>query len=1021
MFDIQGDKDRITIFVNLLYSAVYLVFFVFLFLLLVVSLSMNSFVTEFTASEVDTLVANDIDECNECMSVKDGLNVFHTNIRSVAKNLDELQVFLNQFVHSFQIVVLTETFQVEDTKPYKLDGYDLLYSEGKINSHDGVFVYIAKTIKYKYKIVSLGEVKCIQVGFSFNRKKICLTAVYRPNPSCPKLFNTYLHSYLETIEGNVDYSMLIGDININILSQKDFAQEYLNILSEMSYISQVNKFTRIDGQKRSCIDHIFIRDNTTHESDIVPIILQDKITDHYPIIVQFNGGAESRTENEAPTSKTFINYYKLNTMLGHERWQMVYDGTDVDDMTEHFTATLTNAIKHCSHTVSIKKNSLGRKSWVTKGLLTSIKVKNRLYKQIKKDPSDTQAIERYRLYKNKLEKLIRSTKYAYIQSEICKNSNNVKNLYKVVRDLCGTRGKGNSGSVCGNTGPIEEVRLLDGTISRDKQAISDSFNDHYTTYGQRLADKIKNPSKITPVKHQPNSFFMKPTSESEIVSVINSLKNGTSPGYDKLKAETLKRISEVIKQPLTFLVNKIMEQGGWPKLFKRGVVRPLFKSGNRREIVNYRPITLISNLAKIAEKIIKVRMTGFIDRYCLLADSQFGFRPGKSTQDAFENLLGNVYSAVDNNQPALCIFVDLAKAFDTVNHEILLDKLQRLGFRGNTYDLLKSYLCMRTQQVIFNNYLSRESHITCGVPQGTVLGPVLFALYINDLLTMSGCGKIVSFADDTAIFYKSHSWEALKMDVERDFSRVVEWFDSNLLTVNMDKTKFLTFTSYQQNLIIKELTIATNNKNLKIKESVSVKYLGITLDKNLKWNLHTDTLVKKLRTFISKFKYLVGILSSRQLKILYHSFIESQLSYGIIAWGSLHKCYLKNLETVQKWILKVIHQKKKNYPSDDLFKEAMVLDIRQLYSLNVLLRQPRHDYISFLDHHYSTRNKFNICRKAKCRKAIGQRSYIYQGQKLYDVLPPSIKEIANSYSYKRKVKQWLFDTSRKVIADILQV
>lgn len=314
-------------------------------------LAMNSFIREFTVSDVDTLTARDIDECNECMRVKNGLNVFHTNIRSVAKNFDELQMCLEQFTGSFQIIVLTETFQVEDTKPYQLNGYDLVYNEGKVNLHDGVFVYVSRAIEYKYEIISLGEIRSIQLNLTFNNRKVCLTAVYRPNPTCPKLFNTHLHDYLGTIKGNIDYSVLIGDININIKSQKDYSQEYLNILNEKCYLSQINGFTRVDGVRKSCIDHVFFRNSSVYKTEIVPIILESKITDHYPIIVQFNGGADCCVRDPDPVVKTYINFKKLNDILHREQWPAVCEGTDVDDMTAGFTAVLENAVKNSTYTV----------------------------------------------------------------------------------------------------------------------------------------------------------------------------------------------------------------------------------------------------------------------------------------------------------------------------------------------------------------------------------------------------------------------------------------------------------------------------------------------------------------------------------------------------------------------------------------------------------------------------------------------------------------------------------------------
>ena len=236
--------------------------------------------------------------------------------------------------------------------------------------------------------------------------------------------------------------------------------------------------------------------------------------------------------------------------------------------------------------------------------------------------------------------------------------------------------------------------------------------------------------------------------------------------------------------------------------------------------------------------------------------------------------------------------------------------------------------------------------------------------------------------------------------------------------MNEKKTTYLTFSSQQLNLHFNELTITSNQNNLTIKQSMSIKYLGITVDQNLRWNLHAQNLTKRIRHFLFMFKSLSHILHTSQMKLLYHSFIQSQLSYGIVAWGSLSKCYLKSLEVIQKWILKIIYRREKTYPSDDLFRESEVLDIRQLYSYNVLMLQRKHNLISFPDHDYNTRHKRTVGVKIKCKKAIGQKSYTYLGQKLYELMPQYIKDITNFSSYKKQVKAWLLHTPRDVIANI---
>lgn len=270
---------------------------------------MDSFIRNYTHSEVETRIVDNVTAYNsEYLNQKDYIRLFHTNIRSVAKNFDELRVFLCQFFQPFQIIILTETFKVWDLQPYNIPGYDLIYNSGDVNKNDGVILYINSDLNYDYSIVKLGEMKVIKVVFQLSGKRVCVSAMYRLHPLCPFAFNCQLSEYLKTIKNDIDISVIVGDININILGEKDFAQEYLNVMSEEGYISQINQHTRIDGNKKSCIDHVFVR-HTDHQITFTPIILRQKITDHYPILFHMN--CIKRKLIRIKREKYFINYTLL--------------------------------------------------------------------------------------------------------------------------------------------------------------------------------------------------------------------------------------------------------------------------------------------------------------------------------------------------------------------------------------------------------------------------------------------------------------------------------------------------------------------------------------------------------------------------------------------------------------------------------------------------------------------------------------------------------------------------------------
>lgn len=507
-------------------------------------------------------------------------------------------------------------------------------------------------------------------------------------------------------------------------------------------------------------------------------------------------------------------------------------------------------------------------------------------------------------------------------------------------------------------------------------------------------------------KIQANSLFLYPTTTSEIKTIINQLKTKKSAGIDGITATTLKEISDYIATPLSHLINKAIGEGEFPSAFKVTIVKPIHKSGQKDEVTNYRPISLITNLAKIFEKVIKIRIMNYLEKYNLLSDSQFGFRKGKSTQDAIACLVSKIYQALDSRQKCLTVFIDLKKAFDTVCHTQLINSLDNLGFRGNSLNLLKSYLDNRIQYTEINSVRSRANIVEYGVPQGTVLGPVLFILYINSLFDLQTSGSTISYADDTALFYTGPNWDELKTKVERDLEKIKNYFDSKYLTLNLAKTTYLPFYLHDRAAPTFHQLVAS--EQLKISPVTDVKYLGIKIDAKLKWDTHVNYVLKKLRKLVYRFKCLRDVLDINQLKILYHSLIESHLNYGILGWGGVLDCHLRKLDTLQKRLLKIIFKKEITYSSDVLFKEVKVMDTRMLYFYQCVLYQ----WSSGTHTTTSVKTRFNLSNNIKIPKTnttCGQRCFTYLGPRALNSIPVDVKSISNRRNFKYTMKKFIIE------------
>jgi hypothetical protein len=439
-------------------------------------------------------------------------------------------------------------------------------------------------------------------------------------------------------------------------------------------------------------------------------------------------------------------------------------------------------------------------------------------------------------------------------------------------------------------------------------------------------------------------------------------------------------------------------------------VTPLHKKGSKSDASNYRPISILPVFSKLIERAMHNRVTSFLDQNKVLSQCQFGFQKKKSTTQAINKLVYETLLALDEGKLVLGISCDLSKAFDCVVHSILLAKLQRYGMRGTVNKWMNSYLSERSQVVDIVNEnaettRSSLSNLSIGVPQGSILGPLLFIIYANDLSVNMKGTKIITFADDTNALVVAENREQLVNKSELAVINLQKWFNANKLVCNLSKTSIIEFTTRKR---CDNINITLDVGNIKIKSTSHAKFLGIVIDQNLRWDKHTEYMVKKLRSACSALFKLRYLINRDTLKIVYYSYFQSIATYGITAWGCSNKA-LQRVLVLQKYALRILTNTRKGCTCKKIFTNEKILTIPCSFILETtcFVFTNRHLFkVNSSCHSYVTRhcNKILI---PKHNLTAYEKSVYYIGIKLFNHLPAELSSSVNYYKFRKSMKQIL--------------
>lgn len=974
------------------------------------------------SQDIDNLAVSKALECDveQCLqflptSAK-RLTVLAQNIRSIGCNMVGFEIFMTRLNFQCDVIVLTECWLHYTPVIPTLEGYCSSSSRQNFNKSDGIVVFVKQEIGVSFEEPQFNEGNCLVIKIN---KNTAIVAIYR-SPSFKNIDN-FLMSLNNVLNSLTSFANLIitGDINISINSENcdENSHKYLSLVAFYGLLPAHYLVTR--EASSTCLDHVILRTNLPATT----LVLNSTLTDHKPTLLCLEYNV---LRNYTKCTFNKINYAKLKMEVFNIDLKPIYESCDPHFSMSYLISQLQTAITNNTTTVVLPRRKKIIKPWMTDGLLRCIRNRDNLHKKSRRFPNNDILKLTYTRYRNFCNSLITKVKRAFEKKKLDSAGNNTKKLWSAIREISGTK-------------IIQDYPKELLTLCDSPESSVNKINNFFVNVGKDLAGGIATDNlgdtrfnNTLPTQSKIDSFALMETDVEEVERLIMGLKVECSVGWDGISNNFLKEHKDFLVPPLAYIFNSCLDKGIFPNDLKKSLVIPIHKGGDRDCINNYRPISILPSISKLLERLINNRLTNYLENNHILSDKQFGFRTGKSTNDAVHELTAFISRNLDNRKKCLAIFLDLAKAFDTVSVPLLISKLEHIGVRGVQLALFRSYLSDRFQSVKVGEFVSGTLQISHGVPQGSILGPTLFLIYINELCQFQPeKGKLISYADDTVLMFAAETWVEVFDVAQTGFNTVTKWLHKNILTLNIEKTKFINFSLKNVPQNIGSKLYAHSNSCLSanvtpclcktLASTLNIKYLGITIDNNFSFKNHISLLCGRIRKMLFVFKKLKPVADPEVILQVYLALCQSIITYCISSWGGAAKTTLMPIEISQRAVLKVSTGRPFLYPTELLYKSCDVLTVRQLFILSIILKQ--HSMITFDPHLQTRRRKYNVCNQTLQIHTSFIRKFVhFLGPFLYN----KINKILNIYSLSKhelkiKITRWLKTLTYDQTEDLLKI
>lgn len=938
-----------------------------------------------------------------------GFSVIHQNIRSMRENFDKLIVSLNSFDKIPDIIFLSETWIYDpELKFYNIPNF---ISIGCCNNNyraGGVCAFYDSSLNCTYESISLCSADIIKMSVLIDKVKYVFVCVYRLQFIPVSTFVSDFTDFLaEIINQNV---IILGDMNIDILNVPQIYDSYIFMMSSFGFHSMVNSPTRITSSTSTCIDHCFARFGNVN--DLNASLYNLHISDHHlikiDITVRSNLPKNKKLIFNKFNSKKFIadiSSYNFSNMFILSDPTLII--TDISAIFKQITETCICKVIKCNSQVKLKP-------WITNSLLNLMNKKKKIERKCRNHPENVKLRNYFVKLCRMVEETVSSDKHKYYDNKFSSCGRDSKKTWSLVNDILGN----------GSCQTIDKILSKDSILLSDSEEIANEFANYFSriVYDLRLSYDFSTLHSCLYYSNEVmDSFFINPVTDTEIINIINHLKNSSSLDVLGFNSNMIKYTVDIIAPILVHFINQCFIVGIVPDVLKTAITIPLLKKGRNDIMDNYRPIAIQPTILKIMEKAMKARIELFLNKHNMLSNHQHGFTKGKSTESALIEFLDEVHSNLNQKRCVAAVFIDIKRAFDMVDHKLLLVKLQSIGFRGIALNWFESYLNNRSFIVKIGNSYSDPVGVEYGVPQGSVLGPLLFLIYIDSLFSIKLKGKLTAFADDVALTYCGSSSSTVANIINSDMKVLRCWFDAHSLLLS-EKTKVMYFKILGDpyHSYIPEIFYHIQNCDLincssfciQIEPVTSFKYLGFNLDCNLNWKIHCHKIKEQLNSALRAIYLLRKFCPSHVLLNFYYSCVESRLGYGLPCWGGVYFNTIEPLYILQKHILRVIFFKHRGDHTWPIFVECNILPLQHLFIFRVLklfYSRSGHRLLRLIAAYDIRGNYLTLFTIPRYTTEIFRKYYLVSAPTFFNRLPIYIRLIFNSKMFMKSLKGWLME------------